>query len=121
MSVQAVLNEIRERPGPGEAITGFDPATEEQVTEVKDCGPAAVDAAVARAKASFEAGVWRDKPPTERAKILWRVGELIDQNAELLAELESLNAGMTPLQAQGTVTVGSEFFRYYAGWCTKIE
>ena len=52
---------------------------------------------------------------------MWRVGELIDQNAELLAELESLNAGMTPMQAQGTVTVGSEFFRYYAGWCTKIE
>ena len=76
---------------------------------------------MARAKASFEAGVWRDKSPSERAKILWRVGELIDQNAELLAELESLNAGMTPMQAQGTVTVGSEFFRYYAGWCTKIE
>src|SRR5262249_50545052 len=39
----------------------------------------------------------------------------------ILAELESLNAGMTPLQAQGTVSVSSEFFRYYAGWCTKIE
>src|ERR1700742_3149067 len=121
MSVQAVLDEIRERPGTGEVITVVDPATEEQVTEFKDCGPEAVDAAVARAKASFESGVWRDKPPSERAKILWRVGELIDQNAELLAELESLNAGMTPLQAQGAVTVGSEFFRYYAGWCTKIE
>ena len=121
MTVQAVLDEIRERPGTGDVITVVDPATEEQVTEFKDCGPEAVDDAVARAKASFEAGVWRDKPPSERAKILWRVGELIDQNAELLAELESLNAGMTPLQAQGTVTVGSEFFRYYAGWCTKIE
>src|SRR5882724_2950897 len=121
MTVQAVLDEIRERPGTGEAIAVVDPATEEQVTEFKDCGPEAVNDAVARAKASFESGVWRDKPPSERAKILWRVGELIDQNAELLAELESLNAGMTPLQAQGTVTVGSEFFRYYAGWCTKIE
>lgn len=101
------------------AVVG--PATEEQVTEFKDCGPEAVNDAVARAKASFESGVWRDKPPSERAKILWRIGELIDENAEVLAELESLNAGMTPLQAQGTVTVGSEFFRYYAGWCTKIE
>src|SRR6202045_1683019 len=121
MSVQAVLDEIRERPGTGEVIAVVDPATEEQVTEFKDCGPEAVNDAVARAKASFESGVWRDLPPSERAKILWRVGELIDQNAEILAELESLNAGMTPLQAQGTVTVGSEFFRYYAGWCTKIE
>ena len=121
MSVQAVLDEIRERPGTGEVIAVVDPATEEQITEFKDCGPEAVNDAVARAKASFESGVWRDLPGSERAKVLWRVGELIDQNAEVLAELESLNAGMTPLQAQGTVAVGSEFFRYYAGWCTKIE
>jgi len=121
VTVQSVLDQIRERPGTGETIAVVDPSTEEQVTEFKDCGEEAVNDAVARAKASFEAGVWRDKPPSERAKILWRVGELIDQNAELLAELESLNAGMTPLQAQGTVTVGAEFFRYYAGWCTKIE
>lgn len=121
MTVQAVLDEIRNRPGTGEAIAVVDPATEDQITEFKDCGPEAVNAAVARAKASFESGVWRDLPPSERAKVLWRIGELIDQNAEILAELESLNAGMTPLQAQGTVAVGSEFFRYYAGWCTKIE
>ncbi len=100
MSVQSVLDQIRERPGTGETIPVVDPSTEEQVTEFKDCGEAAVNDAVARAKASFDAGVWRDKPPSERAKILWRVGELIDQNAELLAELESLNAGMTPLQAR---------------------
>src|SRR4029077_5695202 len=102
-------------------IAVIDPATEEQVTEFRDCGPEAVNDAAARAKASFESGVWRGLPPSERAKVLWRVGELIDENAEVLAELESLNAGMTPLQAQGTVSVGSEFFRYYAGWCTKIE
>jgi aldehyde dehydrogenase (NAD+) len=121
MKVQSVLDDIRERPGTGETIAVVDPAAGEQITEFKDCGPEAVNDAVARAKASFDSGVWRDMPPSERAKVLWRVGELIDQNAELLAELESLNAGMTPLQAQGTVTVGSEFFRYYAGWCTKIE
>ncbi|WP_375486587.1 aldehyde dehydrogenase family protein [uncultured Mycobacterium sp.] len=86
-----------------------------------DCGTEAVNDAVARAKASFESGVWRDLPDSERAKVLWRAGELIDQNAEELAELESLNAGMTPLQAQGTWAVSAEFFRYYARWCTKIE
>ena len=121
MTSQTVLDEIRERPGTGEVIPVFDPSTEEQITEFKDCGPEAVNDAVARAKASFESGVWRDLPGSEQAKVLWRVAELIDQNAAVLAELESLNAGMTPLQAQGTVAVSSEFFRYYAGWCTKIE
>jgi hypothetical protein len=54
MTVQSVLDEIRERPGTGEVIAVVDPATEEQLTEFKDCGPEAVIDAVARAKASFE-------------------------------------------------------------------
>src|SRR5258708_32520918 len=51
MTVQAVLDEIRERPGTGEAIAVVDPATEEQVTEFKDCGPETVNDAVAPPKA----------------------------------------------------------------------
>jgi len=119
--VQAVLDEVRERPGTGDVIRIFDPSTEDQISEFTDCGPEAVNAAVARAKASAESGVWSGKPDYERAKILWRVAELIDENAELLAELEMLNAGMYPAQAKMQVAVGSEWFRYYAGWCTKID
>ncbi len=74
-----------------------------------------------RAKASAESGIWSGKPDYERAKILWRVADLIDENAELLAELEMLNAGMYQEQARMQVAVGSEWFRYYAGWCTKID
>jgi aldehyde dehydrogenase (NAD+) len=121
MTVQAVLDEIRERPGTGDVIRVFDPSTEEQITEFKDCGPEAVNDAVARAKATAESGVWSGLPDYERAKVLWRVGELIDRNTAILQELESLNGGMTPVQAQAQVRVAAEFFRYYAGWCTKIE
>ena len=119
--MQAVLDEVRERPGTGDVIRIFDPSTEDQISEFTDCGPEAVNAAVARAKASAESGVWSGKPDYERAKILWRVADLIDENAELLAELEMLNAGMYPAQAKMQVAVGSEWFRYYAGWCTKID
>lgn len=121
MTVQAVLDEARERPGTGDVIPVIDPSTEEQVTEFTDCGTEAVHEAVARAKASAESGVWSGKPDYERAKILWRMADLIDENAELLAELEMLNAGMYPAQAKQQVAVGSEWFRYYAGWCTKID
>jgi aldehyde dehydrogenase (NAD+) len=121
MSVQAVLDEIRERPGTGEVIPIIDPATEERITEFTDCGTEAVNDAVARAKAASESGVWRLLPPSERAKVLWRVADLIDENKAILAELEALNAGMPPGQAEMIVSVGSEWFRYYAGWCTKIE
>jgi aldehyde dehydrogenase (NAD+) len=120
-TVQAVLDEIRERPGTGDVISVFDPSTEEPIAEFTDGGPDAVDAAVARAKASAESGVWSGLPDYERAKVLWRVADLIDQNSKLLAELEMLNGGMYPAQAEMQVKVGSEWFRYYAGWCTKID
>ncbi len=120
-TVQAVLDEIRDRPGSGDVIPVFDPSTEEQIAEFTDGGNDAVNEAVARAKASAESGIWSQKPDYERAKILWRVAELIDENAELLAELEMLNGGMYPAQAEMQVKIGAEWFRYYAGWCTKID
>jgi phenylacetaldehyde dehydrogenase len=121
MTVQAVLEEIRKRPGTGDVIPIIDPATEEQITEFTDCGPEAINDAVARAKETAESGVWSGLPDYDRAKVLWRVADLIDENAEILAELESLNAGIPPAQAQIITKVGSEWFRYYAGWCTKID
>lgn len=121
MSVQSVLDEVRERPGTGDVIPIFDPSTEEQISHFTDCGTEAVNEAVARAKASAESGIWSGKPDYERAKILWRVADLIDENAGLLAELEMLNAGMYPAQAAMQVKIGAEWFRYYAGWCTKID
>jgi phenylacetaldehyde dehydrogenase len=121
MTVQAVLDEVRQRPGTGDVIPVFDPSTEDQISEFTDCGTEAVNDAVARAKASAESGIWSGKPDYERAKILWRVADLIDENAELLTELEMLNAGMYQEQARMQVAVGSEWFRYYAGWCTKID
>ena len=121
MTVQAVLDEVRERPGTGDVVPVIDPCTEEQITEFTDCGPRAVNDAVARARATAESGLWSGLPDYERAKVLWRVADLIDQNAELLAELEMLNAGMYPAQAQMQMKVGGEWFRYYAGWCTKID
>jgi aldehyde dehydrogenase (NAD+) len=121
MTVQSVLDEVRERPGTGDVIPIFDPSTEEQIGSFTDCGTEAVNEAVARAKASAESGIWCCKPDYERAKVLWRVADLIDENAELLAELEMLNAGMYPAQAEMQVKIGAEWFRYYAGWCTKID
>ena len=61
-TVQAVLDEISDRPGTGDVIPVFDPSTEEQISQFTDCGPEAVNAAVARAKASAESGVWSGKP-----------------------------------------------------------
>ncbi|CAJ1510707.1 aldehyde dehydrogenase family protein [[Mycobacterium] holstebronense] len=121
MTVQSVIDDLAKRPGSGEVIRVIDPATEEQITEFRDAGPEAVNEAVAAAKAAYQSGVWTDIPGRQRAKALWRLGDLIDEHAKEFAELESLDAGMPPAQAEMIVSTCAEFFRYYAGWCTKIS
>lgn len=121
MTLQSVVEDIRKRPGSGEVIPVIDPVTEEPITEFTDCGPEAVDDAAARAKAAFEAGVWAGLPGRERAKVMWRIADLIEEHADELAELDSLNTGMPLMQAQLVVPTCAEFFRYYAGWCTKVN
>ena len=75
MTLQTVLDDMRKRPGAGEVIPVIDHVTEEQITEFTDCGEAAVNEAVARAKAAFESGVWSQLPGRERAKVMWRIAD----------------------------------------------
>ncbi|MFC8527308.1 MULTISPECIES: aldehyde dehydrogenase [Nocardia] len=121
MTLQSVLDEIRERPGTGDVIPVIDPSTEEQITEFTDGGAEAVNEAVARAKAAFESGVWHEQPARERAKVLWKIADLMDEHADEFAELDSLNTGMPLAQAKMILPTSAEFFRYYAGWCTKVN
>jgi acyl-CoA reductase-like NAD-dependent aldehyde dehydrogenase len=101
-------------------IPVFDPSTEEQIGEVADGGAAAVDAAVSKARDAFTKGVWHGKPPSERAKILWRVAETIERNADLLGGLDSRNVGMSRTHARNLMFAGADMVRYFSGWCTKI-
>src|ERR1700733_13146202 len=121
MTLQTGLDDIRKRPGTGEVITVINPATEEHITEFTDCAEEAVDEAVARAKASFEAGVWPQLPGRERAKILWRIADLVDEHAQGFPGIDSLNPGMPLMHATLQMSTCSEFFRYYAGWCSKLN
>jgi acyl-CoA reductase-like NAD-dependent aldehyde dehydrogenase len=121
MALQELLDDLRKRPGSGDVISVIDPATEETITEFTDCGADAVDEAVAAAKASFETGVWSQLPGRERAKIMWRIADLIDEHADEFARLDSLNTGMPLMQATLQMSTCSEFFRYYAGWCSKLN
>jgi aldehyde dehydrogenase (NAD+) len=121
MTVASVLEEISRFPGSGEVIPVIDPSTEEQLTEFTDGGAAAVDEAVARARAAFESGSWRGLPGRERAKILWKAADLIDQHADELSQLDSLDGGMPRTATGGILPTCAELFRYYAGWCTKVE
>lgn len=101
----------------------LDPATGRVLAEVAAGGPADVDRAVRAARAAFDEGnPWRRMTPPQRAKLIWRLAELIDDNLEQLAQLETLDQGK-PLRITRAADIpgSAETFRYMAGWVTKIE
>ncbi|ABQ68054.1 aldehyde dehydrogenase [Rhizorhabdus wittichii RW1] len=100
----------------------LDPSTGRSCGTAHDADADAVDRAVAAARAAFDDRRWRGRTPAERQRILWRIAELIERDAQFLAELETLNGGK-PFGAalHGEVAAAAETFRYYAGWVTKID
>ncbi len=106
----------------GQTEAVYNPSTGEVISSVAIASPADADRAIAAARASFQDRRWASKTPAERARILWRVADLIDEHVEELAELEMLDAGkFYDAALQGEIPFAAECFRYYAGWCTKIE
>ena len=105
----------------GKTIPVVNPATGEQLTTVPDAAAEDVDRAVRSARRTFESGVWRNMKVSERERIIWRVGELIENNKEELGMLESLNNGKTYREAlRGDIPPSWDIFYYYAGWTRKI-
>jgi acyl-CoA reductase-like NAD-dependent aldehyde dehydrogenase len=106
----------------GKTFDTIDPSTGEVLAKVAEGGAADIDRAVAAARKALESGVWRDLPPAERAKALWRAGDLIDEHALEFAQLDSLDNGK-PINEMllADVPISAATFRYYAGWVTKLD
>ena len=105
-----------------ESIAVIDPATGREIARVADATSEDVNRAVAAARAAFEKGPWPDMLPAQREALMWRLAELVDKNADELAELESVNNGKTKFMASIIDVPGtSGYFRYMAGWATKIS
>src|SRR5256885_2984470 len=82
--------------------------------------PADVDAAVKAARAAFEAGSWSNAAASARAKVLYKIADLIRSNAQRLATLEARNAGKPIRDARDEVMGAAQCFEYYAGAATRI-
>ena len=103
-------------------IPVMDPATGREIASVVDANASDVERAVAAARTAFEKGAWADMLPAQREALLWKLADLIEKNADELAELESLNNGKTKFMATIIDVAGTrDYFRYMAGWATKIE
>jgi acyl-CoA reductase-like NAD-dependent aldehyde dehydrogenase len=105
----------------GETFETYDPSTGRVLTRCARGSLEDVDRAVKTARAAFE-GAWREVTPADRAKLLWRLADLIEAHADPLAQLEALNNGKSYTGAKrGDVIWSADHFRYYSGWATKIE
>lgn len=104
----------------GEAFATVDPATGEQLAMIGRSTDADVDAAVAAAKSAFPA--WSSNVPVERARILWKIADLIEQHVDELAELETLDQGKPLFVGRWAEIPGAiNQFRFFAGQAMAIE
>jgi phenylacetaldehyde dehydrogenase len=106
----------------GKTFETPNPATGETLAHVAEGDAEDIDRAVRAARTAFEDGPWGRMTPSERGRIIWRIGDLILEHAEELAQLESLDNGKPYAVALGAdVPLAADLFHYMAGWATKIE
>jgi phenylacetaldehyde dehydrogenase len=106
----------------GKSFEVYDPSSGREIAKVAACEKADVDAAVAAARKAFDHGPWPRMSPSQRGRIIWKIGDLILENLEELAQLESLDNGKPIAVARAAdVPLAADLFHYMAGWATKIE
>jgi acyl-CoA reductase-like NAD-dependent aldehyde dehydrogenase len=105
----------------GKTFETINPANEEVLALIAEGDKADVDEAVTVARKAFEEGPWPSMNPHQRARLMFKIAELIDAHAEELAELETLDNGKPLAFAKAfDVPAAAETFRYYGGWVTKL-
>jgi phenylacetaldehyde dehydrogenase len=106
----------------GKTFETPDPATGQTLATVAEGDAEDVDRAVRAARRAFEDGPWSRLTPSERGRIIWRIGDLILEHADELAQVESLDNGKPYAVALAAdVPLAADLFHYMAGWATKIE
>lgn len=98
----------------GATIKTYNPSNGELLAEIADATNSDVDEAVVSAREAFK--TWGKTTPAERAAILNKIADIIDENAELLATIESMDNGKPIRETAGAdIPLASDHFRYFAG------
>jgi aldehyde dehydrogenase (NAD+) len=106
----------------GKTFATVNPSTGEEICQVAEADAADVDKAVQAARRAFDQGPWKKMRASERGRLLHRLADLIEQNADQLARLETLDNGK-PLSIAKAVDVTKTIacYRYFAGWADKVQ
>ena len=108
-------------PSGGEYFTSTNPATLEVLYEAARGNAEDVDRAVQAASRAFASHAWASLSPTKRGHLLRRLGDLIGENAEELAMLESVDNGKLLREMRGQMQSLPEYYYYYAGLADKVQ
>ena len=97
----------------GKTFATVNPATEEKLADVYEGDQADAERAVAAARKAFDEGPWRKMTASQRGQIVWRIGELIEENREELAQLDCLDNGKPIFETQNVDTaLAADIFKY---------
>jgi phenylacetaldehyde dehydrogenase len=106
----------------GKTFDSIDPATGDVLARVAEGDKADIDLAVKAARRAFESGPWAKMSASQRGRIIWKIGDLLAENVEEFAELETLDNGKPiSISRVADVPLAADLFHYMAGWATKIE
>src|SRR5579871_346482 len=106
----------------GKTFPVYNPATGTLLAQVAEADKEDVDRAVAAARRAFDDGPWRKMTGSQRARLLWKLADLLEQRAEEFAELESIDNGKPMAVAKvADVPLAVDMFRYMGGWATKVS
>ncbi len=105
----------------GQVMTSQNPATGEAWASFACAATEDVDRAISAARRSLNDPAWRDLTQTARGKLLFRLAELIEQNAERLGEIETKDSGKLLAETASQTAYVGDYYRYYAGLADKIE
>ncbi|HEV2909511.1 MAG TPA: aldehyde dehydrogenase family protein, partial [Candidatus Eremiobacteraceae bacterium] len=97
------------------------PGNGEVVAKVAEGSKKDAQAAIAAAREAFDNGPWRDTGAQDRAKLLFKLADKLDEHATELSRMETLNNGKPLRETMYDVVDAANCFRYYAGLATKPQ
>lgn len=122
MPHQCFINGKFEDAENGKSYGTINPTDGSTICKVSYASVGDVDRAVAAAKEAFDNGPWGRMNPRDRGSLLYKLADLMEEHQEELATIESIDSGAVYTLALKThVGMSIQTFRYFAGWCDKIQ
>ncbi|MYL30440.1 aldehyde dehydrogenase family protein [Halobacillus halophilus] len=116
-----LVNGVWSEPSAAERMDIHNPSTGEVIADAPASSEEDVNLAVTAARRAFESGDWPLVKPHERGQMLLRVAEMIRENKESLARLETLDTGKPLSQGRADVEAAARYFEFYGGAADKIH